>query len=62
MPGRGFGAISFLMNDLFFCWGGCQIAYPCNLCCIIETEVAEYNYQLGSDHPGEVVPLIMFRA
>ena len=37
---KSFSAISFLMNELFFSWGRSQMAYPCNLFCILEAEVA----------------------
>ena len=43
-------AISILTNDLFFCWGFSQMAYPCNLGCIIETDSCRKHK--GSDHPG----------
>jgi hypothetical protein len=42
--------ISFLVNDLFFCWSESQMACPCNPGCIIETGVAEYNTHWGNDH------------
>jgi hypothetical protein len=66
MPRRGFAAIYFLMNDLCFCWGGSQRAYPCNPGCVCSAKVAAYDQEssatrnmLGWTHSGFSVELTL---